>query len=248
MNNSKRARERQNEIREILQTREVVSVIEFCSHFGVSIATIRNDLAYLEGKGYLQRVKGGAMSCEGKARSTSMDARLNLHKTAKARIAKDIVANEIKPGMTLILDAGSSGYYVAKELAKAAIPCTVITPSAKALMMLAPMEGVQVCTPGGKYDSVQDTWHDEDALNCLKDIHADLYIMSPDGICDGQYNTSDESENEIKKQFVAMSDRIVAAADGSKMGRPGDYVICLEKDVDKLYTEPVRSVIRSIND
>lgn len=67
---------------------------------------------------------------------------------------------------------------------------------------------------------MQDTWHDEDALNCLKDIHADLYIMSPDGICDGQYNTSDESENEIKKQFVAMSDRIVAAADGSKMGRP----------------------------
>ena len=54
MNNSKRARERQTEIRQILQEREVVSVNEFCAHFGASIATIRNDLAYLEGKGYLQ--------------------------------------------------------------------------------------------------------------------------------------------------------------------------------------------------
>ena len=45
-----------------------------------------------------------------------------------------------------------------------------------------------------------------------------------------------------------MADRIVAAADGSKIGRPGDYIICSEDDVDKLYTEPVRTVVRSIND
>lgn len=248
MNNSKRARERQTEIRQILQEREVVSVNEFCAHFGASIATIRNDLAYLEGKGYLQRVKGGAMSCEGKARGTSVAARLNLHKDAKARIAKELVSSEIKPDMTVILDAGSTGYYVAKELARQKIPCTVITTSAKTMMLLAPVEGMTVFTAGGKYDASQDAWHGKGALESVRDMKADLYVLSPDGIADGSCNTSEETENEIKKQFVKMADRIVAAADGSKIGRPGDYIICSEDDVDKLYTEPVRTVVRSIND
>ena len=188
------------------------------------------------------------MSCEGRARSTSMDARMNLHKDAKSRIAKEIVDNEIKPDMKVILDAGSTGYYVAKELVKQKTPCTVLTASARAMMLLAPHEEFHVCTPGGYYDAVQDAWHDKDALDGIGDFHADLYIMSPDGIADGVCNTSEESENEIKKQYVSMADRIVAGADGSKIGRPGDYEICSDDKVDKLYTEPVRSVVRSIHD
>ena len=172
----------------------------------------------------------------------------NLHKDAKARIAKELVSSEIKPDMTVILDAGSTGYYVVKELARQKIPCTVITTSAKTMMLLAPVEGMTVFTAGGKYDASQDAWHGKGALESVRDMKADLYVLSPDGIADGSCNTSEETENEIKKQFVKMADRIVAAADGSKIGRPGDYIICSEDDVDKLYTEPVRTVVRSIND
>lgn len=248
MNNSKRARERQNEIRSILQDREVVSVNEFCNHFGASIATIRNDLAYLEGKGYLQRVKGGAMSCEGKPRSTAFESRLGLHKEAKERMAKRIVSEEIRPGMTVILDAGSTCYNVAKELLRQEKPCRVITTSNRTAMLLSPEEGFEVFTAGGRYDPVQDSWHGVNALGSISDMHADLCILSPDGVTDQGLTSSEETENEVKKQMLDMADRVIAAADGSKIGREGDFRICDRDRIDMLYTEPVRSVIRSIND
>ena len=48
MNNSKKARIRQDKIRDMLLTKELISVQEFCEQLNASQATIRNDLTYLE--------------------------------------------------------------------------------------------------------------------------------------------------------------------------------------------------------
>ena len=48
MNNSKKARIRQDKMRDMLLTKELISVQEFCEQLNASQATIRNDLTYLE--------------------------------------------------------------------------------------------------------------------------------------------------------------------------------------------------------
>ncbi len=86
MNNSKKARIRQSKIRDMLQKKDVIKLQEFCEELNASIATIRNDLTYLEEMGVLKRVLGGAISTEGTPRNTGYHARITMAKKKKWKL------------------------------------------------------------------------------------------------------------------------------------------------------------------
>lgn len=53
--------DRRNKIVQMISSNRMVKVSELIKTFNVSIETIRRDLEYLEDRGYLRRVYGGAV-------------------------------------------------------------------------------------------------------------------------------------------------------------------------------------------
>ena len=53
--------DRRNKIVQMISSTRMVKVSELIKTFNVSIETIRRDLEYLEDRGYLRRVYGGAV-------------------------------------------------------------------------------------------------------------------------------------------------------------------------------------------
>lgn len=238
MNTPKKARDRQARIRDMLQKKDVIGIQEFCERLDVSIATIRNDLTFLEKNGYLKRVIGGAVSTEGTPRNTIYSSRINLYREEKQRIAHCVVDQYIKPGMTVILDAGTTCFCIAEYLLEKDIPCQVITNAFNVVSCLSRSTAVEVFSAGGKLDKEHNAYFDSIALASLKGIKADIYFLSPNGIDGrGQITGSSEQENCVKKYFSQSAGKIIAVADSSKFNKVAAYFIIELSEVDHVITD-----------
>ncbi|MFN3497306.1 MAG: DeoR family transcriptional regulator, partial [Pannonibacter indicus] len=78
---------RQPEILELARQQGKVTVEELAAHFGVTVQTIRRDLADLADSGRLERVHGGAILPSGVS-NIGYEDRRSLNREAKAAIAE----------------------------------------------------------------------------------------------------------------------------------------------------------------
>lgn len=238
MNNSKKARARQAQIRDMLLKKDVITLQEFCQAFNASTATIRNDLTYLEKEGYLKRVLGGAISTEGTPRNTRYHTRINLFKDEKMQIASYAIENLIKENMTIILDAGTTNQYIAQKLLEKEIPCTVITNSFNVLSILSKCVCVELYGAGGKLDKEHNSFHDERSLASIKGMKADVYFLSPNGIdIDAQVTSNAIEEHEMKREFIKCAGQVVVVADHSKFDKKAENHLIDLKEVSLIISD-----------
>lgn len=106
--------ERLERITRMLNSGQGVSVAALGAHFGVSEMTVRRDLKQLDALGYARRVHGGAVATTDLVR-TQFQIRTAEHAAEKARIGR-AVAELIPEGSSVILDIGTTVFYVAREL------------------------------------------------------------------------------------------------------------------------------------
>lgn len=227
MNNSKKARIRQERIRDMLLGKDFIGLHEFCSELQASEATIRNDLSYLEKQHMLKRVLGGAISTEGTPRNTNYHLRSSLYIDDKAQIANYAVTHFIKPEMTITLDAGTTCRYIAQELVNRKIPCNVITNSLAAAHVLEKSDVIQLYLIGGKYDKEHASFYDHTTIDVIADIYSDIYFLSPNGIdIKGQITSSASNEHAVKQAFIKQAKDIIIVADHSKFEKTAMKVLC----------------------
>src|SRR5690349_21181553 len=108
--------QRSEAILDLLQGHSRVQVNDLAARFGVSPVTIRNDLAVLEQRGDLRRVRGGAVPADGGAREGSFDVRLRVSVPVKRALART-AAQLVSDGDAIALDSSTTAYYVAEALA-----------------------------------------------------------------------------------------------------------------------------------
>jgi DeoR family fructose operon transcriptional repressor len=109
------AEERRHRIVDFLQQRGSAQVPELAGMLRVSEMTIRRDLRQLECLGLLRRTHGGAVANDRLLVETPYRAKRHEHVRQKQAIAGAAVAL-IKPGESIILDAGSTTYFIAMLL------------------------------------------------------------------------------------------------------------------------------------
>ena len=86
--------------------------------FSGSLSTVRRALDALEERGIVRRHHGGASLVDTDALTQEHDFLTRIERQADAKFAiAQLVAAEIQPGMTMILDGGSTTYAVARLLA-----------------------------------------------------------------------------------------------------------------------------------
>ena len=114
---------RQRYVLDLLSEQGQASITELAEKLQVSADTIRRDLTDLENQGLAQKNHGGAIALNLSA--MNRQGRNTLLPETKQRLGKQ-VAQQVPPGSTLFLDAGSTVMAVATFLQG---PLTVITTS-----------------------------------------------------------------------------------------------------------------------
>src|SRR5215467_4834154 len=107
--------ERQHRISEYLQQVEFASLEEISKQVGASVSTVRRDLTLLEAGGGLRRTHGGARVLTPRSDEFAFSTR-DTHQLAEKEAIGRACAELIQPNRTVIIDAGTTVYHVARYL------------------------------------------------------------------------------------------------------------------------------------
>ena len=140
--------ERQGEILALIRREKRVSVTSLADRFAVVGETIRRDLADLEHRGLIRRVHGGAIPVERVTFEPPIEARHDLMRPEKERIA--LAALTELPGEgSVFIEAGSTTSFLAAVL-PADCSLTIVTNGGYIASTLARHPNLTVLAVGGR--------------------------------------------------------------------------------------------------
>ena len=227
--------DRRQSILEMLKKKGKVKVTDLSRTFGISEVTIRNDLSELESEGMLTRVHGGAVGTRKAYCNMSLNDRMNVNREEKMQIAK-AVRSMISDGDTLMLDSGTTTYFVATEITDVK-NLTVVTNSLQAAEELSYHSNINVILLGGSLDPRYHFTYGDDALCQLKKYKADKMITAVDGVSvQSGLTTYHYLEAEVSRQMVSRANQIIVVSDYTKIAREGFAHIDEITSIDTLVT------------
>jgi DeoR/GlpR family transcriptional regulator of sugar metabolism len=111
--------ERKSRLRDLIAHRGISDLDSLASELRVSTATVRRDIQSLEHEGQVQRTHGGVIWVgdrnESGGRPYAFDQRMAYQVEAKRQIAR-AAKSLVHPGETILIDGGTTTYYLAQEL------------------------------------------------------------------------------------------------------------------------------------
>lgn len=234
--------ERRNSIIEILNKNGRVSVSDLSKKFGVSGVVIRADLTELENKGMLTRVHGGAVTSYKSYYDMSLIQRANTNAKEKQEIAKE-VAKIIKDNDTIMMNAGTTPIFVAREIASKKV--TIVTNSIALATECSKNPNFKILLIGGDVDGSYQFTYGTAALCELERYTADLLILSVDGIdANKGFSTFYYHEAEICRSMIKNSKKKIVVADFSKLDRVAFAEVDKISSVDTIITNE-KNVMKS---
>jgi len=171
--------ERQHRIGEYLQRVEFASLEEISKHVDASVSTVRRDLDLLEAAGNVQRTHGGARIINPRSDEFTFTAR-DTHQLAEKEAIGRACAELIKPNQSVILDAGTTVYHVARYLESKAPQ--IITNSLPVANLYASANRLEVVVSGGVIYPRLGVLVGPLAVESFRKIHADVAVMSAGGL------------------------------------------------------------------
>ncbi|AGF60488.1 DeoR-family transcriptional regulator [Streptomyces hygroscopicus subsp. jinggangensis TL01] len=228
--------ERHRLIAQAVQEAGTATVAELADLTGASEMTVRRDLDHLAAQGVLERFRGGARTLLLRGDEPPFALRTHEAVDAKRRIAAE-VASLITDGETVLLDSGTTCLEVARLLRGRQI--TVMPLSLQAIDVLgdAP-EPTALLVPGGRPRAGEGALIGPLTLASLSALRFDTAVLGCCGLTDGDGMTAyDLNEAAVKKAVVASARRVIAAADGSKLGRTAHAYVGPSTLVDVLVTD-----------
>jgi len=233
--------ERLRLIMETIYEQKSVVVGELAEKFGKSASSIRLDLAELESRGLISRTHGGAILAEESAKDLVLNKkylqyRLETYKEEKERIGK-IAADMIQDGDSVMIDGGTTNFYVAKNLHKKR-GLTIITTSVFLFPVLWEIPDATIYLAGGLLHREFEEMYGDIAQESILRFKPDHTIIGIDGLSIEQGLTSTEPIMAIaKRQMISVSKDIIVVSDSSKFGKVCLLSVSSLKDVNKIVTD-----------
>ncbi|MFE6523149.1 DeoR/GlpR family DNA-binding transcription regulator [Streptomyces sp. NPDC057794] len=210
--------ERHRLIAQAVQEAGTATVGELAGLTGASEMTIRRDLDHLAAHGVLERFRGGARTLLLRGDEPPFALRAHEAVEAKRRIAAE-VASLVRDGETVLLDSGTTCLEVARLLHGRQVTVMPLSLQAVALLADAP-EPTRLLVPGGRPRPGEGALTGPLTLASLAALRFDTAVLGCCGLTAGDGLTAyDLDEASVKQAAIASARRIVAAADGSKLGR-----------------------------
>ncbi|ATL81623.1 DeoR/GlpR family DNA-binding transcription regulator [Streptomyces malaysiensis] len=193
------------------------TVQELAELTGSSEMTIRRDLDTLAAQGALERIRGGARTLLLRGEEPPFALRAHEAIDAKRRIAAE-VCSLIGDGETVLLDSGTTCLEVARLLCGRQI--TVMPLSLQAIHALSGSPSpTTLMVPGGRPRAAEGALTGPLTLASLSALRFDTAVVGCCGLSATEGLTAyDLDDAAVKKAVIASTRRIIAAADGSKLG------------------------------
>lgn len=228
------AEERQQRIEEYLQKVEFASLDELAELVDVSVSTIRRDLDALEQTGGVRRTHGGARLASPRSEEWVFTAR-NTHQVEEKEAIGRAAAALLASGQTVILDAGTTVYHVARHLEEKRPQ--VITNSLPVANLLAGSNAVEVVVTGGVVYPRLGVLMGPPAVEAFSKIHADIAVMSSSGITAEGITNSHGLLIEIQRAMLRAARKVILCMDHTKLGRRSLSPLCGIEEIDVLVTD-----------
>lgn len=203
---------------------------------GVSEDAIRRDLRELAEEGKLVRVYGGALPVP--AADRPVQQRHDLATESKERVARQAVAS-IRPGSTIVLDAGTTTLAMARLL-PSGTGITVITPSPAVALAVAEHSDSRVIMIGGELTRHSLVAGGGLAMEAIQHLAADLFFVGVTGVDPVHALTTGELDDAVTKRAIASrcAETIVLASE-EKIGAVSRYPVLPLDAVATIITDPL---------
>jgi DeoR/GlpR family transcriptional regulator of sugar metabolism len=229
------AEERLFRIREYVQREEFVSLEELARVVRASISTVRRDLAILEAEGILRRTYGGArLLAEPRSDEFLFTAR-DRHEPVEKEAIGRACAKLIGQSQSLILDAGTTVFHVARHL-EAKRP-QIITNSLPVAGLYISSTQVEMVVVGGAVYPRLGALLGPAAIRTFRELHADIAIMGAGGITDKGVTNSPALLIDVQHAMMKAASRVIFCLDHTKLGRFSLAFLCNLSDVDTVITD-----------
>jgi DeoR/GlpR family transcriptional regulator of sugar metabolism len=216
------ARQRQAVILERIREDGAVRVSDLARALDVSYMTVRRDLEFLQGRGLIEKVHGGATAIPGSALFEPGFATKSVLEQAEKDAIADAAAELVNPAAAIGISAGTTTYAIARRLAGSP-GLTVVTNSIRVADHLSDARGSdQTVLLTGGVRTPSDALVGPLAVSALQNIHLDLVFMGVHGMdLRAGFTSPNLLEAETNRAMVGAARLLVIVADHSKWGVVG---------------------------
>lgn len=234
---------RHPEIVEIARREGRVTVEDLARRFGVTLQTVRRDLADLARSGQLARVHGGAVLPAAQAPShpsgtinIGYGERRRLHGEEKRAIAR-ACAGLVPHDAALFLAIGTTVEAVARELLRHR-GLLVVTNNMNVANILMENPGCEVVLAGGSIRRSDGGIVGTLAVQAIQQFKFDLAVIGCSGLdADGDVLDFDLREAGVNQAILQQSRGRVLVADHSKLQRSAPVRVASLQELDTLVTD-----------
>lgn len=228
--------ERHQRILQLLKVERIVRVEDLSVELTVSSATIRRDLADLEGRGALRRVHGGAVVVESRLEEPAIFD----DKASVAAVEKKAIAAEafkcVQPDDTIYVDGGTTTLELIRLLREMQ-NVTVVTNSLRAAVELGG-SGPRLILIGGELRRRSQTIVGSLTRGTLNELHVDKAFMGTMGVTiDAGLTTTDPDEAYTKELVMKQAGEVILLVDSEKIGKISFARSCEIDQVDHIITD-----------
>lgn len=212
-----------------------IHVADLARDLRVSEMTIRRDLRRLERDGFLRQTYGGATAHLTRSFDLSFNARALQHAREKRLIAL-AAARLIGDAQTLFIGIGTTAEQFARSLTVR--PDMLVITASLPIASLLGSRPVRVVATGGTVLRDELSCVGSAAAATLARYRFQVAIIGAAGI-EPQVGVTEltDEEAEIQRTALALSDRVIVIADGSKVGARETAVVLPAERVDTLVTD-----------
>ena len=188
------------------------------THFGGSISTVRRALDSLESRGIVRRHHGGASLIETDVLNQEYDFLSRVQRQADEKFAiATLIAEQVQPGSTVILDGGTTTYAVARLLTGKRVQ--VITNSLPIASLFGEVGNTETIVTGGSIFGRLGMVVGPLCEAAVEQVHADLAILGGAGITENGVWNYNALIIAAQRKMIAASERTIFALDATKFGR-----------------------------
>lgn len=210
--------ERHSIILDTVNKKKSVELDELCKLLNASESTIRRDLALLDEKGVLVKVRGGAIANDDNfsALEPNVEEKSGLYSEEKEAIAR-YAASLIEDGDFVYIDAGTTTEKMIEFIPSKSV--TFVTNAFINAKKLA-QRGFKVIILAGEVKTSTEAIIGSEAVITLMHYNFTKCFMGVNGISiKGGFSTPDKNEALVKTMAVSRSKQVFVLGDHSKFGK-----------------------------